>query len=150
MGSTYTNLLYHLVFSTKHREPLIVPEIQEDLYRYIGGIVRDQGGKLLHAGGMPDHVHLVTRLKADVSVSEMMRLIKANSSKWANEEGRQRTRFEWQVGYAAFSVSASQLEGVARYVDTQEEHHRRRPFKEELMELLRRNGIEFDERYVFD
>ena len=98
MAGTYTELLYHLIFSTRQREPLISPRLQPDLYAYIGGIVRGQGGVLLDVGGMPDHVHLVLRIKPDISVSEIVRLVKANSSKWVNEQPGQSGRFAWQSG----------------------------------------------------
>jgi putative transposase len=150
MAGTYTKLIYHLVFSTKHREPLISPRLQPDLYDYIGGIVRGQEGTLLEVGGMPDHLHLVIRIKPDISVSDMARLVKANSSKWVNEQLDQRGRFAWQSGYGAFSVSLSQLPAVREYVLTQEEHHRKKTFQEEFIEFLNRHEIEYDERHLWD
>ena len=150
MAGTFTNLLYHIVFSTKHRQPLITAGLQEELYKYMGGIIRGEGGTLLEIGGMPDHVHLLTRFKADKSVSHMLQLIKANSSKWANERSEQNSRFAWQTGYAAFSVSESQVGAVRDYVRRQEEHHRRSSFQEELLALLRKHEIDYDERYLWD
>ena len=150
MASTLTNLLFHLVFSTKHREPLITPDLRDRLYAYIGGIIRGEGGILLDAGGMPDHIHLVTKFKPDPSVSEMLKIIKAKSSKWVNELPGRAGRFAWLAGYGAFSVSESQLPGVRRYVQTQEEHHRKVTFEDEFIALLKKHGIEYDERYVFD
>src|SRR5215471_16573691 len=120
MPSSYTNLLYHLVFSTKERRPLITPELSADLYPYLGGIVRQEGGMLLEVGGMPDHVHLVARFRADLAVADMMRVIKANSSKWVNERASRAVDFAWQTGYGAFTVSGSQLPVVRRYVQRQE------------------------------
>jgi putative transposase len=112
MSSTLTNLLYHIVFSTKNREPIITKPIRAELYKYIGGIIRGEGGKLLEIGGMPDHVHLVVRFKAEPSVATMVKIIKSKSSKWLNEQPKRPGRFEWQRGYAAFTVSASQLDAV--------------------------------------
>ena len=150
MAGTFTNLLYHIVFSTKHRQPLITSSLQDELYKYMGGIIRGEGGTLLEIGGVPDHVHLVTRFKADTSVSRMLQLLKANLSKWANERSDQSSRFSWQTGYAAFSVSESQVVAVREYVRRQEEHHRRRTFQEEFIALLRKHEIEWDERFIWE
>jgi len=150
VAATFTNLLYHIVFSTKHRQSLIQLPLRDELYKYIGGIIRGQKGTLLEIGGMPDHIHLGVRFKADHSVAEMLRLIKCNSSKWANERPERAEEFNWQSGYAAFTVSESQLPAVRNYVRNQEEHHRRRTFQEEFLELLKKHGIEYDERYVWD
>jgi putative transposase len=150
MPSTYSSLLYHIIFSTKHREPLITPALREKLYLYVAGILRGQDGLALEIGGMPDHLHLVIRIKPDVSVSEIVRLVKANSSKWANERLTGMGRFAWQRGFGAFTVSSSQLDAVRQYVRTQEDHHRVRTFQEEFVDFLKRHGIEFDERYVWD
>jgi REP element-mobilizing transposase RayT len=149
MPNTYTNLLFHIVYSTKCRKPFITPDWQDDLYGYIGGIIREQKGILLAVGGMADHVHLLAKLPPTIAVSDMLRLVKTNSSKWANERADIRD-FEWQAGYAAFSVSESQGDRVRGYIRTQETHHRRQPFKDEYLELLRKHNIAFDERYVFE
>jgi REP element-mobilizing transposase RayT len=150
MASTLTNLLYHIVFSTKHRHPILTKAIRDDLYAYIGGIVRGEGGVLLEIGGMPDHVHLVVRFRAEPSVATMLRKIKSKSSQWLNAKPKRPGRFQWQRGYGAFTVSASQLDKVRAYVRNQERHHRRPTFQDEFRELLRRHGIEFDERYIWD
>ena len=149
MPNTYTNLLFHIVYSTKYRKPTIKAEWRDDLYAYMGGIIREEKGILLCAGGMPDHVHLLAKLPPTIAVSDMLRLIKANSSKWANDRDDVRY-FEWQEGYAAFTVSESQSDRVRDYALNQEEHHRRRSFKQEYLELLRKHKIPFDERYVFE
>jgi REP element-mobilizing transposase RayT len=148
MAGTYTKLIYHIIFSTKHREPVIAPRLRENLYPYIGGIIRGQDNMLQAIGGMPDHIHLVVRMKSDISVSEIVRLVKANSSKWINEQPNRPSRFGWQSGYGAFSVSFSQLASVCQYVERQEEHHRKKTFQEEYQEFLRRHDISFDERYL--
>ena len=150
MPSSYTNLLYHIVFSTKERRPLITPTLKVELYPYIGGIIRNERGILLEIGGMPDHVHLVTKFRADTSVADMLRLTKTNSSGWANERRDLCDGFAWQKGYAAFSVSESQLPAVRQYVRNQEEHHRTISFKEEFVALLKKHGIDYDERYLWD
>jgi putative transposase len=150
MPGTFTNLLYHLVFSTKQRLPLIQEDLADELYRYIGGIIRNEGGALLEIGGMPDHVHILLKMKPIGSVSDMLRDIKAGSSKWINESRRLSTGFNWQDGYSAFTVSESQVESVRRYIRNQHEHHRIAPFTEELLELLKRHGVAFDPRYVFE
>jgi REP element-mobilizing transposase RayT len=150
MPGTYTNLLYHLVFSTKNRIPLISKNLQADLYAYIGGIVRGEGGKLLEIGGMPDHVHLLVKLKPSVSLSIMLNRIKAKSSKWINQEKLKLRKFGWQEGYAAFSVSESQVTKVRPYIQNQITHHRRQSFQEEFRALLVKHGIEFEERYLWD
>jgi putative transposase len=149
MPNTYTNLLFHVVYGTKYRKPLIGHDWQDDLYGYIGGIIRSEKGVLLTAGGMPEHVHLLAKLPPTIAVSDMLRLIKTNSSKWANDRDDV-PYFEWQVGYAAFSVSESQADRVQRYIQTQREHHRTTTFREEYLALLRKHKIEFDERYVFE
>ena len=148
MATTFSNLLYHLVFSTKNRQPMIRADIRDPLYEYMGGILRNEGGILLEIGGMPDHVHLLAKIKTDIAVSEMVKKVKAKSSKWLNERQGSHERFEWQVGYGIFSVSASLAEKVSAYIRSQEEHHRRVPFRDELISLLERNGIVYDERYL--
>jgi REP element-mobilizing transposase RayT len=114
MPNTYTNLLFHVVYSTKYRKPIIKPQWQDELYGYIGGINRNEEGFLLAAGGMSDHVHLLAKLPPTIAVSDMLRLIKTNSSRWTNERGDVRY-FEWQAGYAAFSVTESQVDRVHRH-----------------------------------
>jgi REP-associated tyrosine transposase len=120
MANTYTNLLIHIVFSTKHREPLIHNALKRELHKYLGGLVRDKNGILLEIGGMADHVHLVVKLRPDTCVSEMVKYIKANSSGWVNDRADQQGSFYWQTGYAAFTVSESQLPAVREYVLNQE------------------------------
>jgi REP element-mobilizing transposase RayT len=149
MAHTYSTLIYHIIFSTKSREPLISARLCNDLYAYIGGIVRARKSMLMEIGGMPDHLHLVIRTRPDMPVAELVRLVKANSSKWVNERPDSSGRFEWQEGYGAFSVSFSQLPGVCEYVRRQSEHHRTRTFQEEYVEFLRRHEIEFDEAYLW-
>ena len=149
MGSTLTNLAYHVIFSTKNREPLIVPRIRDELFRYMGGIVKGEGGILLQIGGIPDHVHMVIKLKPAHTLSEIMQKVKGGSSKWVNEQKRLSGRFAWQDGYGAFTVSESQIPAVIQYVREQEKHHRNRSFKDEFIRILERHGVEYDDRYLW-
>jgi len=150
MPSTYTNLLYHIVFSTKHRQPFIEPKLRDELYPYLGGAIRGEGGILLERGGMPDRLHLLVKLPATIALSDFVRAIKSNSSGWIHKRPEFHPAFAWQTGYAAFTVSESQAPTVSAYIQGQEEHHRRQPFQPELLELLRKNRIEFDERFLWD
>jgi putative transposase len=149
MAATFTNLLFHIIFSTKDREPLIRDGFRDELEKYIAGIVRNERGILLGIGGMPDHLHLIAKFKPDRSVAEMVRLIKANSSKWVNEKHGSSGRFAWQSGYGAFSVSQSQLKALKAYVANQREHHQTRSFQDEFREFLNKHDIEFDERFIW-
>jgi putative transposase len=148
MATSLSNLLVHIVFSTKGRVPQIREEIKGQLYGYIGGIVQAEGGILLEIGGMPDHVHLLIKIKADASVAVIVRLIKTNSSRWVNQTLGLPERFEWQTGYGAFSVSESKAASVRRYIQTQEEHHARVPFVQEYTALLAKHRVAYDERYL--
>ena len=150
MPGTYSQLLHHIVFSTKHREPLITPEIAPELYAYIGGIVRAEKGVLYHIGGVADHVHLYLRWRTDGTIADLLRVTKAKSSKWVHDKFPALKTFAWQEGYAAFTVSKSQEGAVKRYIARQEAHHKKEDFKSELLRLLRAHGIEFEEKYVFD
>jgi REP-associated tyrosine transposase len=150
MAHSYVMLVLHIVFSTKGRVPFIGERHRDPLYEYIGGIIRSERGTLLAVGGMPDHVHLLARFRASVSVSEMLKLIKGRSSHWMNGLPDLGARFDWQEGYAAFSVSESQIATVRRYILTQEQHHARRTFHQEITTLLRRHGFEFDEQDLLD
>ena len=150
MPSTLTNLLAHIVFSTKGREPVISEEFRKRLYAYIGGIIRSEGAESLSIGGTEDHIHLVIKISSSHALSDIVRKIKANSSKWINENHFLRGKFSWQNGYGGFSVSASQLDRVRRYIETQAEHHKTRTFKEELTEILEKHGVEFEPKYLWD
>ena len=148
--STFTNLLYHVIYSTKYRKPTIRAQWEDDLYGYIGGIVRDQKGTLLKCGGVDDHVHLLVKLSPTIAISDVLRKIKANSSKWINERQDVTQKFEWQSGYGAFSVSESQVPAVSQYIANQDEHHRKKTFEDEFLAILARHNIEIDMRYVFE
>jgi putative transposase len=147
MAHTYTNLLIDALFSTKDRQPIIHPEMKSDLYAYMGGIITSLRGKPLLINGPKDHVHLLFVLPSTLSLADFMEKLKANSSKWVNE-GSGRRVFSWQTGYAAFSVSQSKLNKVREYISQQEEHHRKLTYREEVMALLKKHGVEFDPRFV--
>jgi REP element-mobilizing transposase RayT len=148
--SSYTRLTYHVVYATKYRRPAILQTLQPRLYEYIGGILRGVNGHLIEIGGTADHVHVLVQLSPTVAVAEVIRDVKANSSKWVNELAEIRDRFEWQKGYGAFTVSYSQIDAVRRYIQNQEEHHRTRTFREEYVEFLKRHNIDFDPSYLFE
>jgi REP element-mobilizing transposase RayT len=151
MGS-FTKLNYHIVFGTKFRRNTIQSQFVERLYEYIGGTIRNRKGSLIEIGGVEDHLHLLVGLPPTITVSDAVRDIKANASKWINEE-RERNpgeKFEWQIGYGAFTVSYSHLETVQQYIRNQHEHHRVKTFEEEYIELLERHNVKFERRYLFE
>ncbi len=150
MPGTYSQLLLHVVFSTKNRTPWIADEIAERLYPFIGGIIRAEKGVLYEIGGIEDHIHIYLRWRPDGSVSDLMRTVKSRSSKWVHDTFPALRDFAWQEGYSVFSVSKSQEEAVKKYIAGQAEHHKRQDFKSELLQFLRAHGVEFDEKYVFD
>ncbi len=148
MSHTYTNLLTHVIFSTKDRAPLITASLHDDLLAYTGGIVREISGTLRAANARPDHVHLLCSLPPTLATSDALRLIKTNSSRWVHRE-RALPGFDWQAGYGAFSVSHSMAPSVIRYIGDQEKHHRRVTFQEELIAFLKKNGVRYDERFIW-
>ena len=148
MPSTHLSLHFHVVFSTKNREPRIAAEWRERLHGYLGGVARKSGCVPEAIGGVADHVHLLLGLTATARLADVVRDIKAVSSKWIHEETGDRA-FAWQEGYGAFSVSPSHRETVRSYIASQEEHHRKRTFQEEYLELLNRCGVGYDERYLW-
>ncbi len=148
--SSFTQLTYHLIFSTKFRQPLIHDAFRERLYEYIGGTIRGLKGHLIEIGGVEDHLHLLANFSPTAALSDVIRDIKANGSRWINELGQVPGRFEWQKGYACFTVSHSHRDRVRKYIQSQREHHRKQTFQEEYIEFLRRHEIEFDERHLFE
>jgi REP element-mobilizing transposase RayT len=147
MSSTYLSLHYHLVFLTKDRQPIIATAWRAKLHGYLRGTVEGLGGQCEIVGGTADHVHLLVRLRATHTLADFMRELKRASSSWAHTDMSQ-PEFAWQEGYAAFTVSASAADEVRRYIENQEEHHRQRSFREELVIMLQRSGVKFDERYL--
>ena len=149
MAQTFTHLLTHAIFSTKERRPLLKAEIRPRLFSYMGGTIRDLNGKALIINGTSDHVHLLISMPATITIAEMMRIVKSKSSGWVREEFSSEHAFAWQAGYGAFSVSHSNVKAVEEYIAGQEQHHKRVSFQDELLSFLRRQGIEFDERYIW-
>jgi len=148
MSNTDSNLLAHIVFRTKNSMPLIKNNFKNQLYDYIGGSIRGEEGVLLSIGGMPDHLHMLIKYQPVLPISDLMRKVKAGSSKWLNEQNFLATRFSWQSGYGVFSVGESKFEAVKKYIVSQKEQHSRKFFKEELIELLEAHGVEYDEQYL--
>jgi putative transposase len=147
MPSTHLSIRCHIVFSTKDRRPWIVPAWRPRLHAYLGGIARNLDAAPLAVGGVEDHVHLLLGLRATHRLSDLMREIKHDSSRWVHEIGC--LGFGWQDGYGAFSVGPSELDSIRHYIAAQEAHHRKATFQEEYRELLREHGVEFDERYLW-
>jgi putative transposase len=148
MSSTHTSLYYHLVFSTKNREPWFHLAWQERVHAYLGGCIRGLGGVAEEVGGTTDHVHILASLNATHCVANLLRDVKHQSSLWVHKEMR-RSAFAWQEGYGAFTVSASQVRRVGSYIRNQEAHHRRASFQHEYKRLLERHGVAFDERFLW-
>jgi putative transposase len=148
LSDSYTNLLYHIVFSTKDRRPLITSEYESRLYDYIGGTIRGVGGISLELNGTEDHVHVLAKLRPDRALSDVLRELKANATGWMHDVFPALRDFSWQRGYGAFTVSQSNVDEVRHYIARQKEHHAKVSFRDEFIQLLKANGIEYDERYV--
>jgi len=146
---SYTKLMYHIVFSTKARRRSICQDASTRICQYVGGIIRQEGGSMLEANAPEDHMHIVTIAKPTHAPCDLIGRIKANSSKWIHRSLAGMADFGWQDGYSAFSVAPSTLAKTLAYVRNQWEHHRDMSFQEELIELLKRHGVDCDERYVF-
>jgi len=145
-----SKVILHIIFSTKNREPWLDFNVRPRMHAYLATVCRDLGAELVRVGGVTDHVHIVTTPPRTVSQAQFIEQIKKASSKWIKSLDARYRGFFWQRGYSAFSVSPSQLEAVLQYIETQQEHHRTRTFQEEYRELLRKHGLDFDERYVWD
>lgn len=150
MPNTYTQLYIQAVFVVRYRAALIDKRWKDDLYKYITGIVRQQGHKLYAINGMPDHVHLFVSMSPTQSLSDLMQDIKGSSSKWINEKKFTKGKFNWQAGYGAFSYSHSHIDAVVKYILNQERHHTRKTFREEYEELLDTFNVDYDKRYLFN
>jgi len=149
MANTYTQIYIHAVFAVEGRQNLILPEHNDELQKYITGIVSGQNQKLIAINNMPDHLHALLGLRPDSSLSDLVRDVKAGSSKFINEKHWLAGRFSWQEGFGAFSYSRSQLGAVIRYIENQQKHHARKSFREEYVELLEKFNVDFDRRYIF-
>jgi len=150
MAQSLSKVVLHIIFSTKDRESWLDSDVRPRMHAYLAAVCRDLGAQLVRVGGVADHVHIVTTLPRTLSQAQMIERIKKVSSKWIKTLDARYRGFFWQRGYGAFSVSPSQLNAVFQYVDAQQEHHRTRSFQEEYRELLRRHGIDFNERHVWD
>lgn len=150
MANTYSQLYIHIVFAVKGRQNLIATVWKDEIYKFITGIITNKQQKLIAINGMPDHIHISIGLKPDKSISDLVRDIKANSSKFINNQNWINGKFEWQTGFGAFSYSHSQLTNVINYIHNQEEHHKTKTFKEEYLEFLKLFNVEFKNEYLFD
>ncbi len=150
MANTYTQIYIQVVFAVEGRQNLIPPERKDELYKYITGIVRNQEQKLISINGVADHVHLLIGMKPNIALSDLVRDIKAGSSKFINEQRWIRGKFNWQEGFGGFSYGHSQLNTVIRYIQNQEAHHQKHSFKGEYFEFLGKFDIAFKDEYIFD
>ncbi|PWS29517.1 IS200/IS605 family transposase [Pedobacter yonginense] len=149
MPNTYTRLHIHLVFAVKYRKSVILADWEDRLHQYITGIVQNNGHKMLAINSVPDHLHMFIGLNPNQSISDLMRLVKGDSSEFVNAQGFTKHKFRWQEGYGAFSNSHSQIDAVVRYILNQKQHHKKKNFKTEYLAILRDNKIKYDEKYVF-
>jgi len=150
MANTYTQITIHAIFVVKSRENFITKEWRDRLHSYTSGILKNEEAKPLAVGGWLDHVHVFFALPPSRNISDIMRVVKTNSSKWINENSFVKSKFQWQEGYAAFSYSRSQRDIVINYIMQQEEHHKKKTFKEEYLEMLRKFEVDYDEKYLFE
>jgi putative transposase len=149
MPNTYTQLHIHFVFAVKYRKAIITSEWEDRLHKYITGIVQGNGHKMLAVNSAEDHIHIFIGLNPKQSISEIMRLVKGDSSEFVNKEKFAKRKFKWQEGYGAFSNSHSQIDAVIKYILNQKVHHSKTSFKEEYLKILKDNNIEYDEKYIF-
>ena len=149
MANTYTSLLYHIVFSTKNRQPWLTLEIEGRVWAYIGGIARKHKMTALQVGGVEDHIHALVIAPPTIAPCQIAQVLKGESSKWIHDEFPLLRRFGWQDGYGAFTVSKSNIPEVIKYIQNQREHHRQKTFQEEYLDLLRKHEIEYDERFLW-
>ena len=150
MANTYTQLYIHIIFAVKGRESLIPKQHKEALHQYITRIITHKKQTVIQINSMPDHLHILVGITPDVAISDLVRDIKASSSKWINKKRWVLGRFEWQAGFAAFSYAHSQLDAVVQYIKVQEAHHSHRTFREEYLEFLERFDVPYNPKYIFD
>lgn len=149
MANTYTQIHIQFVFAVRFREAVIHSSWKDELYRYMTGIVQNNKHKLIAINGMPDHIHILIGMRPTQSISDLMQDIKGSSSKWINQKGFIKGKFEWQEGYGAFSYGKSQVKDVIAYIENQEQHHSKKTFRDEYMDFLKKFDIEYDEQYIF-
>ena len=150
MPQSLSQLYVHLIFSTKHREPILLLPVREDLHAYLAAVLNNHDSPALKVGGMSDHVHALFRLSKNLALAKIVEEVKTSSSKWLKTQGRCLANFHWQSGYGAFSVSAADVEEVVQYIAQQETHQRVASFQDEFRKLLHAHEMAFDERYVWD
>ena len=148
MANTYTQIHFQVVFAVQNRQSLISKKWEDELYKYITGIIQNYNHKVLQINGMPNHIHILFGMRPTQSLSDLMKKIKGNSSKWINEKEFLREKFSWQAGYGGFTYSKSQLPNVIRYIKNQKEHHKNISFLEEYLKFLKDYEVEYDERYL--
>lgn len=149
MANTYTQIHIHFIFAVKDRDTVIHPNWKQKLYSYIAGIIQNNDHKLLAINGMSDHIHILIGIRPSQSISDLIKDIKANSSKWINSNKYVKGKFEWQEGYGAFSYSKSQISNVITYIENQEKRHQSKSFKDEYQEFLEKFDIEYNDNYIF-
>ncbi len=150
MANTYTQCYFHLVFAVKNREALIGHSWKNELEMYITGIVQNHGHKLLAIGSMPDHIHIFLGYNVNHLIPDLVEDIKTSTNSWIKQKGLSKNRFAWQKGYGAFTHSNSNIDTVVRYINNQQEHHQKKSFKEEYLEMLNKNEIKFQDEYLFE
>jgi len=150
MANTYSQMYVQVVLVVKFREALIQKEWKEELYKYITGIVTNKSQKMLRINGVENHIHVLLNIQPNIALSDLIRDVKANSTKWINDQGFCKHTFRWQEGFGAFTYSISQLDNVIKYIDNQEEHHKTKTFKSEYLSLLKNFEIDYKEEYLFD
>lgn len=150
MPQSLSKVYVHIVFSTKNRYPFIKSDVEGELFAYIGGVIKINGGVLLKINAVPDHIHILSTLPRTITQSKFLEEIKRNSSRWIKTKGNAYQKFAWQRGYGIFSVSSSKLEVVSNYIQNQKDHHKKPGFKEELLGFLKEYNIDFDEQYLWD
>jgi putative transposase len=150
MGQSLVKNYIHIVFSTKHRKPLIHQSVENELYSYLGGICNKLECQVIKVGGYKDHIHILCMLSKKIALVKLLEQLKSHSSKWIKTKGEQYSNFYWQDGYGAFSVNPSQVEIVINYIAHQKEHHSKKTFQDEYKAFLKKYEVEYDERYVWD
>ena len=150
MPNTYSQIYLHYIFSPKYRKTLIKVEFEEELFKYITGVVKNLDQQLIRINGMPDHCHLLVRLRPSLAPSKFIQAVKTNSSRWISEKKFLKHRFNWQIGGGIFSVSHRNVAELISYIENQKEHHKKASFREEYLELLNHYGINFEEKYLLE
>jgi putative transposase len=150
MPNTYSQIYLHFVFSPKNRQALLIPLLEIELFKYITGIVKNLDQQLIAINGMPDHCHLLVRLRPAMAPSKFIQAVKTNSSRWINEKKFMQNKFSWQVGGGIFSVSPSGVKDVIKYIENQKNHHKKTHFRDEYLQLLEKSGIKFEKEYLLE